>query len=102
MNKWKWSAMDCFRVSEPQRDSIIQPSVDDPSRAGEERLRWARANKFINSERVESNTEQQYRHICRNHSPRFWFIPYSRPKIAARFFVTKLCARNCIVISAAF
>jgi hypothetical protein len=40
---------------ESQRDSIIQPSVDGPSRTGEERLRWVRVpQKFSNPERVAS------------------------------------------------
>jgi len=31
--------------------------------------------------------------------PKFWFIPFSRPKTVARFYVTNHCAPNCIATS---
>jgi len=37
---------------QPQRGCIIQPSVDDPSRIGEERLRWVWRENENNSEGV--------------------------------------------------
>jgi hypothetical protein len=38
-SEWKLKS---FRFENPNGDSIVQPSVDGPSRTGEERLRWVR------------------------------------------------------------